>query len=592
MSEVSDRTTDEANGPTDSGVDRSLRERIRSNPRPALLWAAGALFLVALEFGRLLDGVLVFGQAIVFVIEGFAGLPPYIGGNVEGVVAGVAGDTPGLLVGALAHDGTLLAVMFVLATLLQGYLPVRLDDVLGREMSRRRRIYGERLVLTAILGAVAFALIYTPVGSIVDTEVGAWVTGVGILSDLPTLTSRELIPNLGHRTPGGGWEGTFMGLSPAWAWAIRNVLVWIYAFVCLAWVWRGYNVYRTYYREADWTPRDDTVKRFRNHYWGMFGLIIVFAFVVLAAFAPAISPVPADANIYEPYNHEFEYLNDDGEIETVYQGRANLLSESDGQGTVGPMSYDDFDRWMPLGTTPDGESMTTNLAYGARTSLIIALSAVGFGALIAIMLSLLSAYYRGLLDIIVVFTSDTIISIPVLVLVMMLVVIFQQSEHWLAEPLDGGVLLAIILGFAYWPGMWRSIRGPSLQVAEEEWVDAAKTYGQTPRKIMRKHMAPYIMSYIMIYASLLLGGIIITVSALSFLGLGITEPTPEWGRLISDGRPYIGTDSYHVSTIAGIVIALVVLAFNALGDGIRDAIDPEADVDGGDAGATAGGGGG
>jgi peptide/nickel transport system permease protein len=236
--------------------------------------------------------------------------------------------------------------------------------------------------------------------------------------------------------------------------------------------------------------------------------------------------------------------------------------------------------------------MTTNLAYGARTSLIISLTAVGIGAAIAILLSLLSAYYRGLIDIIVVFTSDTIISIPVLVLVMMLVVIFQQSNHWLAQPLDGGVLLAMILGFAYWPGMWRSIRGQSLQVAEQEWVDAAKTYGQSPLQIMRKHMAPYIMSYIMIYSSLLLGGIIITVAALSFLGLGITEPTPEWGRLISEGRPFISTSSYHVSTIAGVMIALVVIGFNAFGDGVRDAIDPEADIGGDDAGTTAGGGGG
>jgi peptide/nickel transport system permease protein len=322
---------------------------------------------------------------------------------------------------------------------------------------------------------------------------------------------------------------------------------------------------------------------------------VVFGFVVLAVFAPALSPSTAQEDIYQPYDEDsrVEYLNEDGEVEEVYQGRANLLSESDGQSTVGPLSYDNFGRWRPLGTTPDGGSMLTNLAYGARTSLIIALSAVGFGSLIAIVLSLLSAYYRGVLDMVVVFTSDTIISIPVLVLVMMLVVIFQQSNHWLAQPLDGGLLLAIILGFAYWPGMWRSIRGPSLQVSEQEWVDAAKTYGQTPRKIMRKHMAPYVMSYIMIYSSLLLGGIIITVSALSFLGLGINEPTPEWGRLISSGRGYISTSSWHVSTISGIMIALVVLGFNALGDGIRDAIDPEADVgEGDDAGTAAGGGGG
>jgi peptide/nickel transport system permease protein len=572
-------------------ANRSLRDRVRDNPRPAAIWLAGVALLVALEFGRIVAGIMVFGEAIVFVIEGFAGLPPYIGGNVGGLASG----SVGAVLGGLGHHATLLAMLFVVSLFLQGPFPFDLEDMLGRELSRRRRIYGERLAITAVLGAIAFTLIYTPVGTILDEEFAVWYGVVELVSEVPTLTSRELISNTGHQTPGGGWSGTFLGLSPAWAWTIRFVLVWIYAAVAFAWAWRGYNVYREHYREADWTPRDDTIKRFKSQYWGLFGLFVVFGFVVLAVFAPALSPSTAQEDIYQPYdeNSRVEYLNEDGEVEEVYQGRANLLSESDGQSTVGPLSYDNFGRWRPLGTTPDGGSMLTNLAYGARTSLIIALSAVGFGSLIAIVLSLLSAYYRGILDMVVVFTSDTIISIPVLVLVMMLVVIFQQSNHWLAQPLDGGLLLAIILGFAYWPGMWRSIRGPSLQVSEQEWVDAAKTYGQTPRKIMRKHMAPYVMSYIMIYSSLLLGGIIITVSALSFLGLGINEPTPEWGRLISSGRGYISTSSWHVSTISGIMIALVVLGFNALGDGIRDAIDPEADVgEGDDAGTAAGGGGG
>ncbi|QSG05564.1 ABC transporter permease [Halapricum desulfuricans] len=568
-------------------VEQSLRDRIRENPRPALVWLAGAFVLVALEFGRILDGLLAFGAAGKFLFDGLASVPSALQGNVESALAPISTDTVGTLLGALVHDAIALAMLFVVAIFLQGYLPRRLDEVLGREMGRRRRIYAERLLLTGLLAVAAVLLAYTPVGAIVNGEISAWVRVVEILSDLPTLTSREVIPNMGHRTPDGGWDGTFLGLSPAWAWAIRFALVWVYAFAAFGWTWKGFNVYRSYYREADWTPRDDTIRRFKSQYWGLFGLFVVFGFVVLAAFAPAISPVGIQEHVYEPYDNEFEYLNDDGQIETVTHGQANLYSRSNGQNTVSPMSYDDFDRWMPLGTTPTGQSMLTHLSYGARTSLVIALTAVGLGVIIAVTLSLLTAYYKGLLDVLVVITSDTIISVPVLVLVMLLAVIFQESNHWLAEPMDGGLLLALILGFAYWPGMWRSIRGPSLQVSEEEWVDAAKTYGQTPRNIMRKHMAPYVLSYIMIYASLLLGGIIITVSALSFLGLGISEPTPEWGRLISDGRQFIATDSRHVSTISGIAIALVVLGFNALGDGIRDAIDPEADV--GDVSAGGGG---
>jgi len=577
---MSDRTADiqTMTEQEDEAAEPSLRARIRAYPRPALYWLAGVAVLVALELGRIVDGVSAFINATTFVVGGFTAIPGWIGDNVAG--------TLGTVVGALASDLTAVLILFVGAVFLRGYLPWQYLPTIDR--SRRVTIWVQRLVLTAALAVIAFIMAFTPVGPAVKTEVGFWISQLDTVSSLPTLTSREIIPNLGHRTPGGGWEGAFLGLSPRLAWGIRFTLVWVYAFSCLAWLWKGYNIFRTHYREADWTPRDDTIKRFRNHTWGMFGLCVVVGFLTLAMFAPAISPVPAEHNIYEPYNHEFSHL-EDGEVTETLHGTANLQTRSNGQNTVGINSYDQYDRYAPLGTTPNGQDMLTHVAFGARTSLIIALSAVVLGGLIAVTMSLLTAYYKGMLDIVTIVVSDTIISIPVLVLVMLLLVIFKDANHPVAQPLDGGLLLSVILGIAYWPGMWRSIRGPSLQVAEEEWVDAAKSYGQSPRKIMSKHMAPYIASYIIIYASLLIGGIIITVAALSFLGLGITAPTPEWGRLISEGRPFIATSSWHVTTITGTLIALVVLAFNALGDALRDAIDPEADV--GEGGAGAGGGG-
>ncbi|WP_246999164.1 ABC transporter permease [Halosolutus gelatinilyticus] len=558
---------------------RTLRDRIERNPRPALLWLAGAAVLFVLEFGRVLGGLLALGKAGRFVLEGIASIPGWIGGNV--------GDALGTVIGAVVSDVVSLSILFIAAIVLQSYLPWRIDDFVDVDRSPKSKAWLERLVLTAILAVIAVLMAFTPIGGLVKAEVSLWGSVLDSLSSLPTLTSRETIPNMGHRTPEGGWEGTFLGLSPKYAWAIRFALVWVYMITCLVWVWKGFNVYREHYREADWTPRDDTIRRFRNHTWGIFGLIIVIGFVTLGVFAPAISPVPAEHNIYEPYNHEFSYLNDEGEVDQILHGTANLDSRSNGQNTVGLWEYDDYDRFAPLGTTPDGQDMLTHLAFGARTSLVISLSSVALGGLIAVGLSLMTAYYKGALDIVTIVVSDTIISIPVLVLVLMILVVFQN--HPLREPMDGGLLLSLVLALAYWPAMWRAIRGPSLQVSEEEWVDAAKSYGQTPNNIMRKHMAPYIASYIIIYASLLIGGVIISVAALSFLGLGIQSPTPEWGRLISDGRPFIPTSSWHVSTISGILIALVVLAFNALGDAVRDAVDPEADI--GNEGAGAGGGG-
>ena len=565
--------------------DQLLRDRIRENPTPALYWLAGAMVLVLLEFSRWIRGFLELASAAGFVLGGAATVPGWVGGNVA--------EMFGTFAGALVADTVAIVLLFVVAVLLHTFVVPW--NVVGRfdlAVTRRQRIFLNRVALTGVLAVIAGVLAFTPLGTFVRNEVAFFASLLDSLGSLPSLTSREVIPNMGHRTPDGGWEGTFLGLSPAWAWLIRFLLVWVYAFACLVWAWKGFNVYRTHYRRADWTPTDDTIRRLRGHKWGLFGLFVVFGFFILGAFAPAIAPVPLEHNVIQPFNseYEFEYLTDDGEIATITHGSANLNTRSDGgESTVVPLSYDQYDRWAPLGTTPRGQDMLTHLAYGARTSLIIGLTTIGLAASMAIALSLITAYYKGLIDILVVLTSDTIIAIPVLLLVMMLLVLFRGADHPLAQPMDGGLLLALIFAFAYWPGMWRTLRGPSLQVAEEEWVDAAKSFGQRPLVTMRKHMAPYIIGYIMIYASLLVGGVVISVAALTFLGLGISPPTPEWGRLIDSGQPYIATNSWHVATISGLMITLIVLGFNALGDGIRDAIDPEADIEGG-AAATGGGG--
>ncbi|WP_254862399.1 ABC transporter permease [Halovivax gelatinilyticus] len=598
MSDIANNTADA--GEPGAEEETLFRERVADNPRPALLWLAGLAVFVLLEFSTFMGGIKRLGHMLSFVVSGVATIPGWIGGNVGSGIAnafsvlglGSTGDALGEIAGHLASDLISLAILFVASIFLTGILlPWRVAERFELDVTRRMSVLLDRLVVTGMLGAVAFVLVFTPIGTIVSNEISFISSVLDSLSSLPSLTDRDVISNDGHRTPDGGWDGTFLGLSPAWAWGIRVIVVYAYAFALIAWMWKGYNVFRTHYRAAEWTPRDDTIRRFRNHYWGLFGLIVVTMFLILALWAPAVSPVTAEANIYSTYEHEFEYLDEDtGEINTIAHGTANVNSQSGNVDKVGLWSYDDYDRWSPLGTTHVGQNMMTHLAYGAQTSLVIGLIAVGLGGLIAVLLSLITAYYKGIADVLTVIASDTIISIPAFLLVMMLSVIFQEGNHFLAEPMDGGLLLALIFAFVYWPGLWRSIRGPSLQVAEEEWVDAAKSYGQTPLATMRKHMAPYIAGYIMIYASLILGGVIIATAALSFLGLGINEPTPEWGRLINSGRQYVSTQSWHISTVSGIMIVIVVTGFNALGDGVRDAIDPEADVPSEGAGAAGGGG--
>ncbi len=560
--------------------DVPLRERIARNPRPALLWSAGAAFLLVLELGAVANTLVGLGGTLGNGVGSLTGL---LFGSTTGNLGTVAGGLVGLLL--------LVAVLFVVGVVITAFVPLKLTDRFGLRSAVEERglplgPVEWSLVTVCLLVLVAF-LTLDPLTLVT----GAVVAVVDLIADLPTLLSRDVIPNQGHWTPGGGWEGTFLGLSPAAAWGLRTLLIYAYTLVWLAWLWRGYTVFREHYRAADWTPRDDIVDRFRTHYWGIFGLVIVVFFLVMAMFAPALSPVPLQENQYEPYSNEFEYYDEEaGEVKTINHGQANeeSLSRGNNDDAVGIMEYDTYGRFHPFGTTPAGKDMFTFIVHGARLSLFIALAAIIIGTVIAAVLALATAYYKGLADLVTVVTSDSIQALPFLLVVMMVAILFRS--HPIAEIYDGGLLFALVFGFFYWPFLWRSVRGPALQISEEEWIDAAKSFGQRPSVIMRKHMAPYISSYLLIYASLSIGGVIVSIAALSFLGIGITAPTPEWGRLISNGEQYITTDSWHIATVPGVLITLIVLGFNAFGDGMRDAVDPQSD-EGSESAATAGGGG-
>lgn len=569
--------------------DTTLRERIATNPKPALIWLTGVIVLTALEFARAAAAVHRLGGVTRYGLSRIARIP----GEAEESAVAAADPT----VGTVAFLLTAIVLLAIAAVVVKWlFVPVPLVDHLGLDLEGTTRDVVERALVTLLLGVGVLLVVATPLGGALDAGIAWLSTRVEALSELPTLTSRETIPNEGHRTPDGGWEGTFLGLSPGWAWGIRVIVIYAYAFVWLAWAWKGYEIFREHYREADWTPRDDSVNRLRNHYWGLFGFVVVFMFVVMALWAQPLSPVTADANLYSPYENEFEYL-DGEEVVTTTHGDANIQTRSQGgEANVGLMSYDQYDRFHPFGTNQDGKDLFTFLAYGARVSLVIGLLATVLGAALATALALMTAYYKGLIDLVTVVASDSIISLPRFLLILLLSVLFKEANHPIATVYDGGILLALIFAATGWPFLWRAVRGPSLQVAEQEWIDAARSYGQSPAATMRKHMSPYIAGYMLVYASLSLGGVIIGVAALSFLGFGVDAPTPEWGRAVNEGRPYVSTTSWHIATLPGILVVLVVTAFNALGDGIRDAIDPQSGGGGeageSAAGATATGGGG
>jgi peptide/nickel transport system permease protein len=482
----------ESVGPGPKQETKSLGDRIRANPRPAVGWAIVTLALLALEAG------------------------------------------------AVAQFLTLLTVDFLRAT------PVSIDAA--------------------------------PVQTLAET-----------FGRVPTLLSREVIPNQGYWN-GDAFIGTFLGLPPAEAWAVRAGLIYAYAFGFAAWVWVGYDRYRRHYRPADWTPRDDVLDRLRGHHWGLFGLIVVFMFVVMAVFAPALGPTTVQQNLRDPYSYTMDYWDQEtGEVEEITVGGANRGARSVGtDNNVGPMAYDQYGRIHPFGTLPSGKDLFTFIAAGARISLIIGVLAVLLSGSVAALLSLISAYYKGAVDLGFVFLADAVLALPQLLVLIMLSVVL--ADTWLGRIYSGGFVLGLIFAGTAWPILWRALRGPALQVSEREWIDAARSFGQSPWVTMKKHMLPYITGYLLIYGSMTLGGAIIAIAGLSFLGLGVDPPTPEWGRAVNAGQEYVGTRSWHISLIPGLLITLVVTGFNALGDGIRDAIDPQSDVAIGESAGRGGGG--
>jgi len=408
---------------------------------------------------------------------------------------------------------------------------------------------------------------------------------------LPTLLSRDVIPNQGWQTgPTGPWEGTFLGLQPAYAWAVRTLMIVAYTIVMAYWLFRAWLVFRKHYRAADWTPRDDIVDRLRGHRWAEFGIVVLLLFLTMALFAPALGTASVDQNVMNSYSYDIKYFDQEaGEVATINAGKANFNSKSKGAGeeNVAPMTYDDFGRFHPFGTNKPGRDLFTILMHGARNALIVAAMGIGLAATIATILALISAFYGGTIDLVILTTADGVMSIPQLLLLILATSLF--NGHWLDKILDGGFLIGVVFALSGWPFLWRAIRGPAFQTAQEEWIDAAKSYGQKPRNIMQKHILPYVTGYMLIYASMSFGSVVILLAALSFLNVGINPPTPSWGRMVAQGQPYVSTPSWHISMIPGLLIVFVVTGLNALGDGIRDAIDPESEAGRESEAATGGG---
>jgi peptide/nickel transport system permease protein len=275
-----------------------------------------------------------------------------------------------------------------------------------------------------------------------------------------------------------------------------------------------------------------TLKRLLKNKLAVFGLVIIILQIVMAVFAPVISG-------YSPVKQDLM--------------QTELKPFTDGH-------------W--LGTDNYGRDIWSRIVFGARISLVVGVTAVALGLLGGITLGLLAGYYKKL-DSIIMRIVDLLFAFPGILLAMLIIAVLGTS------------LVNVAIAISIWsiPTCARIVRGSVLTVKKQEYIHAMKSLGASDARIIIKHILPNCMAPIIVFATMRMATSILSTASLSFLGLGAQPPTPEWGAMIAAGQDFMWT-SPHMTIIPGVAIMLVVFAFNVLGDGLRDALDPNMNING------------
>jgi peptide/nickel transport system permease protein len=251
--------------------------------------------------------------------------------------------------------------------------------------------------------------------------------------------------------------------------------------------------------------------------------------IVVAVLAPLLAPFPGDAGTA---THPFAVLR--------------------------PPSAQ---HWF--GTDQVGRDVLSRVIYGARISPLIAIFVLLIACVIGIPLGVMAGYFGGWLDDVIMRVTDIFLAFPALLLALAFAAVLPSSL----------TSVTIAIAATWWPWYTRLIRGQAASVAGRPYVEGARALGISRRRIILRHVLPNSITPLIVQISLDVGGVILTASALSFLGLGAQDPTPDWGLMVSAGQAYFGTDWWLV-TFPGLAILVTAFGFNLLGDGLRDLLDP------------------
>lgn len=267
-------------------------------------------------------------------------------------------------------------------------------------------------------------------------------------------------------------------------------------------------------------------RRFKRHKLAMVGLYFLIVMYAVAIFAPYIAP------------QSYRTTNPPNRLKGL--SRDHLM-----------------------GTDHLGRDIFSRVIWGSRISLSVGFVAAGVAVLLGTVIGAVAGYFGGRIDDILMRFTEIVMSFPTFFLLITIISIVERSIF----------NIMLVIGFTSWPGLARMVRGQFLSLREQEFVTAARALGASNSRIIFRHILPNAMAPIIVSATLRIGGAILSESGLSFLGLGVPEPFPSWGSILNTGRTNLRQAPW-ITTFPGIFIFLTVLAFNYVGDGLRDALDP------------------
>lgn len=284
--------------------------------------------------------------------------------------------------------------------------------------------------------------------------------------------------------------------------------------------------------DASTVQAEANKRRRLKHLPLVVGATLLLAIVLVAVFAPAISP-------HDPLRQNI-----------IYRLRP-------------PVWFEGGVEQFPLGTDHLGRDMLSRIIHGSRISLTVGSLAVLLGGAVGVTLGLAAGYFRGAVDAVLGRLADIQQTLPFIVLILAIVAALGPSL-W---------NLILVLGLGSWVNYYRIVRGEVLSIREQTYVEAALALGCSRLRILLRYILPNVLPSVIITVTLFVPQIILFEAALSFLGLGVPPPTPTWGSMIADGRGYVET-AWWMSVLPGLVLMTAVLAINMVGEWLRDHLDP------------------